>query len=47
MTEPEKTTQEDEVDDSSEQILNTETNNIHVQVIGKQIYIYSQYIHFY
>ncbi|XP_062253972.1 ral GTPase-activating protein subunit alpha-2 isoform X4 [Platichthys flesus] len=31
MTEPEKTTQEDEVDDSSEQILNTETNHIHVQ----------------
>ncbi|XP_034431362.1 ral GTPase-activating protein subunit alpha-2 isoform X2 [Hippoglossus hippoglossus] len=31
MTEPEKTTQEDEVDDSSEQILNTETNNMHVQ----------------
>ncbi|XP_069392463.1 ral GTPase-activating protein subunit alpha-2 isoform X7 [Paralichthys olivaceus] len=31
MTEPDKTTQEDEVDDSSEQTLNTETNNIHVQ----------------
>uniref|UniRef100_A0A8C2XFN1 Ral GTPase activating protein catalytic subunit alpha 2 n=1 Tax=Cyclopterus lumpus TaxID=8103 RepID=A0A8C2XFN1_CYCLU len=29
MTEPEKTTQEDEVDDPSEQILSTEINNIH------------------
>ncbi|XP_067336151.1 ral GTPase-activating protein subunit alpha-2 isoform X3 [Channa argus] len=33
MTEPETTTQGDEVDDSSEQILSTETNSIHTQVL--------------
>ncbi|KAM7403860.1 hypothetical protein PAMA_004335 [Pampus argenteus] len=33
MTEPDKTTQEDEVDNSSEQILNTETNNMHAQIL--------------
>ncbi|XP_068436899.1 ral GTPase-activating protein subunit alpha-2 isoform X5 [Clinocottus analis] len=33
MTEPEKTTQEDEVDDRSEQILSTEINSIHVQAV--------------
>lgn len=32
MTEPDQTTPEDEVDDGSEQILSSETNNIHVQV---------------
>ncbi|XP_067471399.1 ral GTPase-activating protein subunit alpha-2 isoform X5 [Thunnus thynnus] len=33
MTEPDKTTQQDEVDDSSEQILNTENNSIHAQML--------------
>ncbi|KAL7380706.1 hypothetical protein ABVT39_022581 [Epinephelus coioides] len=33
MTEPETTTQEDEVDQRSEQILSTETNSIHTQMI--------------
>ncbi|CAK6968023.1 ral GTPase-activating protein subunit alpha-2 isoform X1 [Scomber scombrus] len=33
MTEPDKTAQEDEVDDSSEQILSTEANNMHVQML--------------
>ncbi|XP_024860762.1 ral GTPase-activating protein subunit alpha-2 isoform X3 [Kryptolebias marmoratus] len=32
MSEPDKTTPEDEVDDGSEQIPSSETNNIHVQV---------------
>ncbi|XP_071327188.1 ral GTPase-activating protein subunit alpha-2 isoform X3 [Trachinotus anak] len=32
MTEPDTTTQEDEVDDSSEQILSTETNSMHAQM---------------
>lgn len=32
MTEPDKTAQEDEVDEGSEQILSTEANNMHVQV---------------
>uniref|UniRef100_A0A8C2Z3R6 Ral GTPase activating protein catalytic subunit alpha 2 n=2 Tax=Cyclopterus lumpus TaxID=8103 RepID=A0A8C2Z3R6_CYCLU len=34
MTEPEKTTQEDEVDDPSEQILSTEINNMTVESHG-------------
>ncbi|XP_026212086.1 ral GTPase-activating protein subunit alpha-2 isoform X3 [Anabas testudineus] len=33
MTEPDRTTQEDEVDDSSEQMLRTETISIHTQVL--------------
>uniref|UniRef100_A0A3P8TXG7 Ral GTPase activating protein catalytic subunit alpha 2 n=1 Tax=Amphiprion percula TaxID=161767 RepID=A0A3P8TXG7_AMPPE len=33
MTEPERATQEDEVDDSSEQMLITETNSIHAQTL--------------
>ncbi|KAM7376513.1 hypothetical protein PAMP_006241 [Pampus punctatissimus] len=33
MTEPDKTTREDEADNSSEQILNTETNNMHAQIL--------------
>ncbi|XP_049918669.1 ral GTPase-activating protein subunit alpha-2 isoform X5 [Epinephelus moara] len=33
MTEPETTTQEDEVDQRSEQILSTETNSMHTQMI--------------
>ncbi|XP_070776798.1 ral GTPase-activating protein subunit alpha-2 [Enoplosus armatus] len=33
MTEPDKTAQIDEVDDSSEQILSTETNSIHAQTL--------------
>ncbi|KAM9842381.1 ral GTPase-activating protein subunit alpha-2 [Aulostomus maculatus] len=33
MTEPEKTMPEDEVDDSSEQILRTETNSMHAQIL--------------
>ncbi|XP_028251013.1 ral GTPase-activating protein subunit alpha-2 isoform X2 [Parambassis ranga] len=33
MTEPDTTTQEDVVDDSSEQILNTEFNSVHAQVL--------------
>lgn len=32
MTEPDKTTQEDEVDDGSEPTLSTEANNMHIQV---------------
>ncbi|KAM9340852.1 ral GTPase-activating protein subunit alpha-2 [Symphorus nematophorus] len=36
MTEPETTTQGDEVDDSSDQTLNTETNSIHVQTLQSQ-----------
>ncbi|XP_077403583.1 ral GTPase-activating protein subunit alpha-2 isoform X5 [Vanacampus margaritifer] len=33
MTEPDKTAQEDEVDDSTEQILSTENNNMQAQVL--------------
>ncbi|XP_053191084.1 ral GTPase-activating protein subunit alpha-2 isoform X2 [Scomber japonicus] len=33
MTEPDKTAQEDEVDEGSEQILSTEANNMHVQML--------------
>ncbi|XP_069007975.1 ral GTPase-activating protein subunit alpha-2 isoform X3 [Embiotoca jacksoni] len=33
MTEPDRAAQEDEVDDSSEQILSTETNSIHAQTL--------------
>ncbi|XP_054470562.1 ral GTPase-activating protein subunit alpha-2 isoform X3 [Anoplopoma fimbria] len=33
MIEPEKTTQEDEIDDRSEQILSAEINSIHVQAV--------------
>ncbi len=32
MTEPDKTNQRDEVDDSSEQTLSTETNSMNAQV---------------
>uniref|UniRef100_A0A8D0AXT6 Ral GTPase activating protein catalytic subunit alpha 2 n=1 Tax=Sander lucioperca TaxID=283035 RepID=A0A8D0AXT6_SANLU len=35
MTEPETTTQKDEVDDRSEQILSMETDSMHVQVKGQ------------
>ncbi|XP_069007974.1 ral GTPase-activating protein subunit alpha-2 isoform X2 [Embiotoca jacksoni] len=34
MTEPDRAAQEDEVDDSSEQILSTETNSIHAQPLS-------------
>lgn len=42
MTEPDTTTHEDEVDDSSGQILTTETNSMHVQVkrINAYFHIY-------
>nr|XP_020464210.1 ral GTPase-activating protein subunit alpha-2 isoform X3 [Monopterus albus] len=33
MTEPDKTAQEDEIDDGSEQILRTETNSMHTQML--------------
>lgn len=32
MAEPDRTAREDEVDECSEQIISTETNNMHVQV---------------
>lgn len=40
MTEPDTTTQEAEVDDSSEQILSTETNSMHAQVKREPIKVY-------
>ena len=44
MTEPDTTTQEDEVDDGSEQILSTETNSMPAQVKRKPINVCPEFI---